>query len=413
VTVLAAVLGCLGAAGCLAGCGAHRQVGNRIPGRTLTVYVSLPFNGASSISGRSVLGGAELALDSVHRHIGRYRIVLKALDDSTVKRGGWDPGQTTVDAHAAIANRTTIGYIGEYNSGASAVSIPLLNRAGIPQISPSSTAVGLTTGGPAADPGEPQKYYPTQRRTFARVVPNDTVQAAVQVDLQREAGCRRTYVLNDGEVDGRDAAMSFVIAAGSARLRIAGDTQFDPAATDYRSLATAVAQTGADCVLISALTENHAARLTEQIADSLPDARLFGDAGLAETTYTDPQLGGIPLSLDSRILLTVATLGARDYPPAGRRFLALYAQRYGPPQPYAIYGYAATSLLLDAISRATRRGTVEATRSNVLASILSTHNQASVLGTYSIDSSGDTSQRRYGVYHVQDGRLVFWKAMSA
>jgi branched-chain amino acid transport system substrate-binding protein len=413
VSVLVAVLGCLAVAGCLTGCGAHRPVGNRISGRTLTIYASLPFNGASSISGRSVLGGAELAVDSVHRRIGRYRIVLRALDDSTAKRGGWDPGQTTVNAHAAIANRTTIGYIGEYNSGASAVSIPLLNLAGIPQISPSSTAIGLTAAGPATDPGEPQKYYPTQRRTFARVVPNDSVQAAVQVDLQREVGCRRTYVLNDGEVDGRDAAMSFVTAAESARLRIVGDIQFEPAASDYSSLARAVAQTRADCVLISALTESHAVLLTEQIAHALPDARLFGDAGLAETTYTDPQLGGIPLSLDSRLLITVATLGAQDYPSAGRRFLSLYAGRYGAPQPYAIYGYAATSLLLDAISRATRRGTIDATRSGVLAAILSTHDLASVLGTYSIDSSGDTSQRRYGVYRVQGGQLVFWKAMSA
>ena len=38
-------------------------------------------------------------------------------------------------------------YIGEFNSGASQVSIPILNRAGIPQISPSNTYNGLTTSG--------------------------------------------------------------------------------------------------------------------------------------------------------------------------------------------------------------------------------------------------------------------------
>ncbi len=411
---LRAAAGILVAAGCLAGCGAHGgPPGNRIRGRSLTIYASLPFNGASSVSGRSILGGVEMALDSVHARIGRFRIRLRALDDSTVKRGGWDPGQTTVNAHLAVADPTTIGYIGDYNSGATAVSIPLLNRAGIPQISPSSTAVGLTSGGPAADPGEPQKYYPTLKRTFARVVPNDSVQAAVQVNLQREAGCLRTYVLNDGEVDGRDMAMSFVAAAQSAKLRVVGDTQFEPAAGDYSALAAAVAQTGADCVLISALTESHAALLTEQIAHALPDARLFGDAGLAETTYTDPAYGGIPLTLDPRLVLTVPTLDPRYYPPAGRRFFARYGERYGTPQPYAIYGYAAMSLMLDAISRATLGGSNDAVRSKVVAAILTTRNLRGVLGTYSIGSSGDTSQRVYGVYRVRDGQLVFWKAMTA
>jgi branched-chain amino acid transport system substrate-binding protein len=398
---------------CLAGCGAHGIAGNRISGERLTIYVSLPLNGPSSVSGRSVLGGAELALDAIHGRIGRYRIRMLALDDATAKRGGWDPGQTTVNARQAILDKTTIGYIGEYNSGASAVSIPLLSRAGIPQISPSSTAVGLTAGGPEASPGEPQKYYPTGRRTFARVVPNDSVQAAVQADLQRQSGCRRTYVLDDGEVDGRDEAMSFEVAARSAGVRLAGTTEFDPAATDYSSLASTVAATGADCVLISALTEDHAALLTEQVARALPNALLFGSAGLAETTFTNPAYGGIPKSLDPRMLITAPALGPQLYPAAGRGFLDLYSRRYAAPQPYAIFGYEATSLLLDALSRATRSGKREAVRSKVLAAILATRDRHSVLGTYSIDAAGDTSLRRYGVYRVRDGRLVFWRVLRS
>jgi branched-chain amino acid transport system substrate-binding protein len=403
----------LAVAVCLAGCGGHGIAGNRISGQRLTIYVSLPLNGPSSVSGRSVLGGAELALGAIHGRIGDYRIRMLALDDATAKRAGWDPGQTTANARQAILDKTTIGYIGEYNSGASAVSIPLLSRAGIPQISPSSTAVGLTAGGPEASPGEPQKYYPTGHRTFARVVPDDSVQAAVQADLQRQAGCRRTYVLDDGEVDGSDEAMSFDVAAHSAGLRIAGTTQFDPAATDYSSLASTVAATGADCVLISALTEDHAVLLTEQVARALPNAQLFGSAGLAETTFTDPGYGGIPRSLDGRILITAPALGPQLYPPAGRGFLAHYRRRYAAPQPYAIFGYEATSLLLDAISRATHGGTREAMRSKVLAAILATRDRHSVLGTYSIDAAGDTSLRRYGVYRVRDGRLVFWKALTS
>jgi branched-chain amino acid transport system substrate-binding protein len=394
------------------GCGTHVVTGDRISGGKLAIYASLPFHGASSISGRAVLGGIELALDGVHDRVGRYRIAFTALDDATAQSRGWDPGQTTANARLAVQNSTTIGYIGEFNSGASAVSIPLLSRAGIPQISPSSTSVGLTMGGPEASPGEPQKYYPTGRRTYARVVPNDTVQAAVQAKLQREAGCTKTYVLDDGEVDGLDMAFSFQVAAKAAGLHVVGVQPFDPKATNYDSLARSVAQTGTDCVLISALTEENAVLVTEQIAHALPDARLFASSGLAESTYTDPDEGGIPLALDPRLVITVATLDPSAYPPAGRRFFAVYARRYGSPQPYAIFGYEAMSLMLDAISRATDRGTATAIRSKVVAAIFATHDRHSVLGTYSIDHNGDTSLDRYGVYRVHDGQLAFWKAMG-
>ena len=280
----------------------------------------------------------------------------------------------------------------------------------IPQISATSTAVGLTSGGPEAAPGEPAKYYPTGRRTFARVVPNDSVQAAVLARLQRQSDCQKTYVLDDGEVDGRDIADAFQVAAKSAGLHIVGATEYDPTATTYMSLATAIRQTGADCVLFGALTEDHAVLLTRQIAAAVPAAQIFGTAGLAEGTYVDPQLGGIPLALDSRVLITSPALDPAAYPPAGRRFFRLYTRRYGNPQPSAIFGYEAMSLMLAAISRATDQGTVEATRSNVVSALFATRNRHSVLGTYSIDAHGDTSLNRYGVYQVVAGSLRFLKA---
>ncbi len=397
----------------IAGCGTKEAVGNRIPGRTLTIYSSVPLHGASGVSAMSIVNGERMALADVRGRIGRYRIVLRELDDSTVARGEWDPGQTTLNARLATQDSTTIGYIGELNSGASAVSIPLLNRAGIAQISPSSTAVGLTSDGPGASPGEPAKYYPTGARTFVRVIPNDTVQAQAQVTLQRSLGCTKTYVLDDGEVDGQDAAISFALAAQSRGLDVTGTQMFEPTATDYSSLARSVAQTGANCVLICALTESNAVLLTKQIAAGLPDARLFGSAGLAESTYANPAQGGIPTSLDPRVLLTVATLAPSDYPPAGMSFFANYARRYGQPQPYAIFGYEAMSLLLSAISRATHDGRVDARRSEVVEALFATRNRHSVLGTYSIDHHGDTTLKRYGVYRLVGGQLTFWTAITA
>lgn len=399
------------AAVALGGCGSDAAAHNEIEGGRLTIYVSVPLNGASAVSGESVLRGAQLALDSVHGRIGSYRIALRPLDDALAKTGTWDPGQTTADVHAATLDKTMIGYIGDFDSGASAVSIPLLNRAEIPQISPSSTAVGLTEGGPEASPGEPDKYYPTGRRTFVRVVPNDAVQAAVQAQLQRSMGCTKTYVLDDDEFDGRDIAQSFQVAAQSAGLHIVGAQEYEPRASSYTSLAAGIAQTGANCVMLGAVTQNNAVLITRQLAAALPDALIFGSAGLAESTYADPAEGGIPVTLDPRVVLTVATLSPSSYPPAGRKFFVSYERRYGSPQTDAIFGYEAMSLMLNAIARATDNGTHEAVRTKVLSALFATRDRRSVLGTYSINANGDTSLDEYGVWRIVDGRLTFWKAM--
>ncbi len=120
------------------------------------MYVSVPLNGPSAVSGTAVVNGARLALARAGRRIGRFRIAVAQLNDATPTRGEWDPGRTTDDARLAVRDPTAIGYVGELDSGASAVSIPILNRAGIAQISPTSTAVGLTSSGPARRPASPQ-----------------------------------------------------------------------------------------------------------------------------------------------------------------------------------------------------------------------------------------------------------------
>ncbi len=409
VAMLAAITG-------LSGCGSssgRTLAATRIRGTTLTIYASAPLRGRSSVSGQAVVSGARLALAQVSGRIGRYRILFKVLDDATVQRGGWDPGQTTINARIAVLDPTTIGYVGEVNSGASAVSIPPLNRAGIPQVSPTSSAVGLTTGVLGAFPGEPQKYYPTGVRTFARVVPNDGVQAVAQVRLQQSMGCASTYVLNDGEVDGADAARSFVVAAQAAHLQLAGVQAFPRDATSYKSLAAGVAHLGPECVLISADTESGAVPLTTALAAAMPEVKIFGTSGLAETTYWNPADGGIPLWVDPQVVLTAPTLALSSYPRAARAFNAAYRRQFGSPEPAAIFGYEAMSLLLSSIERATDDGTRAAVRSQVRDAIFDTRNRRSVLGTYSINRNGDTTLRRYGVYRIVGGQLAFVEAIDA
>jgi branched-chain amino acid transport system substrate-binding protein len=135
---------------------------------------------------------------------------------------------------------------------------------------------------------------------------------------------------------------------------------------------------------------------------------IFGSAGVAESTYTDPAEGGIPPALDPRVLITAAPV----QPSASSDLFAAFAASSVPSEPYATYGYEAMSLLLSAIDRATGHGRKQARRSAVVAAIFHTRGRRSVIGTYSIDRNGDTTLKTYGVYRVVGGQLEFWKAVD-
>src|SRR4051794_7574815 len=183
---------------------------------TVHVYSSLPLQGASRTQTASTVQGIRLALAEAGGTAGNYAIDYTSLDDSTAAAGNWDPGQTAKNARRVARDAQAVAYIGEFNSGASAISIPILNAAGIPQVSPSNTYPGLTRGGPGTERGEPDKYYPTGVRTYMRIVPNDTVEAAALVALLRRDRCRNVALADDGETYG--AGLDRLIRLDAAKI---------------------------------------------------------------------------------------------------------------------------------------------------------------------------------------------------
>ena len=121
-------------------------------GGTVDIYSSLPLQGASSAQTAPMVNGIKLALSQAGNKAGQWTVNYQSLDDSTAAAGKWDPGQTAADARKAASDPKAVYYIGEFNSGASEVSIPILNQAGIPQVSPANTYVGLTTNLPGQRP---------------------------------------------------------------------------------------------------------------------------------------------------------------------------------------------------------------------------------------------------------------------
>src|SRR5438876_8444665 len=158
-------------------------------GGTVDFYSSLPLQGASSAQTGPLVNGIKLALSQAGNKAGQWTVNYQSLDDSTAAAGQWDAGQTAADARKAASDPKAVYYIGEFNSGASEVSIPILNQAAVPEVSPANTYPGLTTNDPGTSPGEPQKYYPTGKRNYLRIVPRDTIQGIAGLVAMKQAGC--------------------------------------------------------------------------------------------------------------------------------------------------------------------------------------------------------------------------------
>jgi branched-chain amino acid transport system substrate-binding protein len=380
--------------------------GGKASGDTLTIYSSLPLQGDSRPQSEDVVRGEQLALEKAGSKAGNFKIKYVSLDDAVAATGKWDPGKVSENARKVVGDDAAIAYLGEFNSGASAISIPLLNEAGILQVSPANTYVGLTRS-EGAEKGEPAKYQPSGTKTFGRVVPADHIQAAAQVAWMKDEGVTKLYILNDKEVYGKGIADAVEKIAGEQGIEVLGNDGIDTKAANFRSLAAKIKGAGADGFFFGGITQNKGVQLFKDVNAANPDAKLFGPDGVADSPFFE-KVGD---SIAKQAYITAPTLDPKEYPPAAQDFYKEFKAKYGKdPEPYAIYGYEAMGVTLDAIKRAGDKGN---DRQAVVDEFFKTKARESVLGTYDIDENGDTTLSDYGGNRIKGGKLVFDKVIKA
>ncbi len=381
------------------GCGSDQSNGGKVKGDTLTIFSSLPTSGPVAERAEGILNAEKLALNQAGGKAGNFKVNFSFLDDSGLggARPGWDPDQVAENARKAVQDLRTIAYLGELDSGASAVSVPITNEAGIAQVSSGSTSVGLTKLVPGAEKGEPDKFYPSGERNFVRVVPSDDVEASAAAAWARKLGARTAFVLGDRSVEGDGLAELFRVAAAKAGVRIVGQDRMDPRARDYRDLVGKVAKTHPDAVFFGGGVESNAVPLWSELHARLGDARLIGTHELLAPSFYR-RIG----DAEPQTYLTSVAQDPRQLPARGQRFVRDYRRKFGrQPEPFAAYGYAAMSVLLDAIRRAGGAGN---DRERVIRELFDTANYDSVVGRFSIDDSGDTSLKQLSGYRLRNGR---------
>jgi branched-chain amino acid transport system substrate-binding protein len=375
--------------------------GGTAASKNVVIYSSLPLQGATRENSLDVQKGATLALEQRNAKAGSCKVEYKKLDDSTAQAGQWDAGATSANARRVSQDDNAIALIGEFNSGASAISIPITNEAGLLQVSPSNTALELTKDAGPDDKGAPEKYYPAGTRTYGRVVPADHIQGSAQAEWMAEVGVKKLYTLDDKQVYGVGVAKTTADAAKLNDIEVVGTDSIDPKAANYRSLAAKIKESGADAVFYGGITANNAVQLYKDLGAALPDATLWGPDGVAESAFTND----LPADIAERTYITVATINPKDYGPKGQKFFEDFKAQNNQKviQPYAIYGFEAMDVILDSMDRA---GDKCNDRQAVIDEFFTTRAKVGVTGTYDIDEDGDVTLSQFGRHRIANGELT-------
>jgi branched-chain amino acid transport system substrate-binding protein len=381
----------------LSGCERAEERASDTGATTLTVYASLPLQGAAGPESEAIANGARLALEEAGGKAGELVVKLVVLDDSTPSSGRWDPEQAAENARTVVRDRTAIAYLGDGPSGATAVSLPILNSGGVLQVSPTSAYAGLT-GTLDADKGEPDKYYPSGRRTFARPVPGDDVQALAVTAALEDEGCRRVMVLDDRDVAGRGLSVGVERTAVAEGIEVVGTEGLRPG-FDVQAEARGVAEGEADCVVVAAALADWVPEFFDALHAADPQLELFGGSDLASDGFA----GSLARGTQARTHLT-SPPGVLEPLPAVRDFDRRYREAFRlPPRTGAIYGHEAMGLVLAAIEGAGAKGN---DRTAVTRALFSLGERRGPFGAYRIDRRGNTTSRRYSRLSVRGGRVV-------
>src|ERR687889_2465237 len=168
---------------------------------TAKIVSDLPLQGANRAQTTTMNNAIKLALQERDGKAGDINIEFEEMDDATAQAGQWVAAKCAEKAQSAAQDEEVIGWIGPFNSGCAAVEIPINNEAGLAMVSPANTYIGLTKEGGESD--EPEKYYPTGERNYARVIVADDKQGAAGAKLMEEEGMESVYIFDDKQTYGK------------------------------------------------------------------------------------------------------------------------------------------------------------------------------------------------------------------
>jgi branched-chain amino acid transport system substrate-binding protein len=372
--------------------------------KVIKIVSSLPRTGSANAQTTTTVNGIRMAIEEVGGKVGEFTIVYEDWDDASAKKGDWDPEVEAANAHKAVNDADVMFYIGTYNSGAAKISMPVLNRVGLPMISPANTYTGLTKPG-MGEPNEPGVYRPSGKVSYFRVVPADDIQGRVGAEWMKQMNAASVYVLDDRNLYGKGVADVFEKTANDIGLKVLGREGIDSKAQEYRSLMTKIKDLDPDFVYFGGTTQTNAGQIAKDMVAVGLRAKLMIPDGCFENAFIES--AGAE-NVNDRVFITFGGLPPAELKGKGAEFVKKYREKYkAEPEGYAVYGYVAAQVALEAIAKAGKKDR-EALR-QALAAIKQVDG---ALGTWQFDENGDTTNTTNSGNGIKDGKFVFLTALG-
>jgi branched-chain amino acid transport system substrate-binding protein len=385
-----------------ASCGAIRYEGEGEA--EILIASDLPLQGANRALTTEMADAIEFILAQRDWKAGGKNVGYQSCDDSTAQTGSWDSAKCSSNARSYANNESVVGIVGTFNSGCAKLEIPVANRAPngpLAYVSPANTYPGLTIGGPGTESGEPDNYYPTGERNYARVVWNDQFQGAADAEFAEKLGLKKVYVLTDKETYGNGIATLFGQYAKKLGIEVVPSRPeaWDKDASSYDAVASKIKSSGADGVFLGGIICNNGGKLIKDLRGALgPDVTIFGPDGWTPIAATIEGAGAAAEGM----YITQPGIPSDQLEGAGKEFVDNFTAEIGhAPDPYTSYAAQAAEVLLTAIDEA------DGERAEVAANLFDLEITDGILGNFKIDENGDTTLGTVSVWQVKGGQPEF------
>ena len=355
----------------------------------------LTLKGDSRPVTQAMVDGLRYAVERRGFEAGAFSVGYQSCDNATAQAGGLDFFRCASNAKAYARNLRVVGVFGSFQSPCSYAQIPITNAAEggpLAMVSPSNTLEDLTLD---------DALYPTGTRSFFRIAAPNYTEGAAQIELVRQLGHDRVYLLTS-QWDEYGPIFLDTARATAKRLgvEVAGSGVFDHEAEGYGALAREVARARPEAVLVTAVLTPGAGALARELRAVLgSDVPLIAPDGFR---LIDDVVALAGPATDNMYVTEYGVPNAK-LPPQGRQFLEGFAAAHGGevgPDNAASYGAQGAELLLDAIGRS------DGSRASVLEEIRKTRVEGGILGDISFDRNGDLRERPIAVYSIEDGAFV-------
>jgi branched-chain amino acid transport system substrate-binding protein len=376
------------------GCG--RKPGDK---EIVRLVSSLPRTGSAKGQTNTIVNGIQMAIDDYGGEVAGMRVEYSDWDDATAAAGQWAAEAEKANAQKAAADPDVMAFIGPYNSGAAKVSMIELNEAGLVQVSPACTWPGLTKKIDGVAPDEPEKYRPAKRITFCRVCPTDDVQGPLSADFAKSKGLDTVYILDDKELYGQGVANLFRKRAEEIGIKVLGHESINVTSNEFGALMTKIKGLNPKLLYFGGTTQTKGGQIAKDLRKSGPDCMMMAPDGCFENAFIESAGADV---LEGKCYVTVGGTDLERLGAPGKAFLDKYQAKYkSEPEAYAVYGYEAAKVVLEAIKKVGKKD-----REEVLKAVLATKDfDQGVIGKWSFDANGDSTLQQLKISLVTGGKF--------